>query len=177
MKKFVRLCDGISMAFGSIAGIMMLLSVAMVFIEIILRTLFSKTLYITDEYSGYLMVGITFLGLSYTLKEKGHIRMVFLHKLLKGKAKIILDIYTFAIGLLFFVAVTYTTTCFFWDSVVSQSRSMQISSTYLAIPQFLMPLGSMAIALQFCAELVRSINELRSGVVHSQGVESKTLGH
>lgn len=176
MEKFIRLCDRLAQACGITAGIMMLVGLALILIEIVLRTLFSATLYITEEYTGYLMVGITFLALSYTLREKGHIRMVFLHTILKGKARIALDIYAFAAGLALCAVVTATTTLFFWDSVVSQSRSMQISATYLAIPQFFMPLGAFLMTLQFAAELGRSIIRLRSENVGEQEVESSALG-
>ncbi|MFZ5647556.1 MAG: TRAP transporter small permease subunit [Bacillota bacterium] len=176
MERLVRLCDRLSQACGMIAGIMMLVGIALVLIEIVIRTLFSMTLYITEEYTGYLMVGITFLALSYTLKEKGHIRMVFLHTVLKGKARVALDIYAFAAGLALSAVITVTTSLFFWDSVVSQSRSMQISETYLAVPQFFMPLGALAMALQFAAELGRSVLLLRSADLKEREVESSSLG-
>ncbi|WP_366923042.1 TRAP transporter small permease subunit [Metallumcola ferriviriculae] len=176
MEKLVRLIDRISEIFGRIAGIMMLIGVALVLSEVVIRTFFDKTLYVTEEYTGYLMVAITFLGLAYTLKEKGHIRMVFLHKSLKGKAKILLELYAFIIGLTVFAIITYTSGSFFWDSVVSGSRSMQISETYLAIPQAVMPLGSFLVALQFIAEILRSIIKLKTGEIEVEEVESEALG-
>ncbi len=176
MEKFVRLCDRLSHACGIIAGILMLAGLALIIMEVLFRTLFSKTLYITEEYTGYLMAAITFLALSYTLKEKGHIRMAFLHTVLKGKARIALDIYAFTMGLVFCSVITVTTGSFFWDSVVSKSQSMQISGTYLAIPQFVMPLGAFVMALQFAAEIGRSILQIRSASGEEQEVESSFLG-
>lgn len=176
MEKFVRLCDRLAQACGITAGILMLVGLALILIEIVIRTLFSSTLYITEEYMGYLMVGITFLALSFTLKEKGHIRMVFLHSILKGKARAAIDIYAFAAGLVLCAIITVTTTLFFWDSVVSQSRSMQISATYLAIPQFFMPLGAFMLTLQFAVELCRSIIGLRSKNFDEREIESSALG-
>ncbi|SFG11842.1 TRAP-type mannitol/chloroaromatic compound transport system, small permease component [Desulfotomaculum arcticum] len=176
MEKFTRLCDRLAQGCGYAAGFLMLLGLALILIEIVIRTLFSSTLYITEEYTAYLMVGITFLALSYTLKEKGHIRMVFLHTILKGKARIAVDIYAFTVGLVLCAVITATTALFFWDSVVSQSRSMQISATYLAIPQFFMPLGSFILTLQFAAELGRTIMLLRSDQLEEQKIESGALG-
>jgi TRAP-type C4-dicarboxylate transport system permease small subunit len=176
MEKIVRIIDRISNIFGYIAGAMMLIGVTLVLSEIIARALFDKTLYITEEYTGYLMVAITFFGLAYTLKEKGHIRMVFLHKVIKGKFRVYLDIYTFTIGLIVFILITITSFNFFWDSVISQTRSMQISETYLAVPQSAMPLGSLIIALQFFSELIKSIINLRSGNIEEDKVESQALG-
>ncbi|KJS88183.1 MAG: hypothetical protein JM58_01810 [Peptococcaceae bacterium BICA1-8] len=176
MEKIIRWCDRITQIFGFLAGFMMLIGLSLVIMEVILRSVFNKTLYITEEYSGYLMVAITFMALAYTLKEKGHIRMTFLHGLVKGRARIVLDMYSYLIGFVFFAIITGTTYNFFWDAVVTQSRSMQISSTYLAVPQFFMPLGCFVITLQFLAEFLRSVMVLRSGAVIEQPVESNTLG-
>ncbi|MBO8170876.1 MAG: TRAP transporter small permease [Bacillaceae bacterium] len=176
MEKFVRWIDRVSSFFGVIAGLMMLAGVALVITEILVRTLMDRTIYITEEYTAYLMVGITFLGLAYTLKEKGHIRMVFLHKFVKGKARVFLDLYAFLAGFAIFAVITYTTADFFWDSVESGTRSMQISRTYLAIPQSMMPLGSLLMTLQFSAEVIRSVIKLRSGELDDEETESQALG-
>jgi TRAP-type C4-dicarboxylate transport system permease small subunit len=176
MGKFIKLVDRINQGTGIITGFMMILATVMVLLEIITRTVFSKTLYITEEYTGYLMVGITFVGLAFTLKEKGHIRMTFLQTVLKRKARIYLEIYALTIGLLFFIVITYTTAGFFWDSVLSQTRSMQISSTYIAIPQFFMPLGSFLMTMQLIAELMRSIVNVKSGQIDIEDKDAMALG-
>ena len=176
MGKIAELIDGVTNFSGVIAGIAMLLGVALVIGEILMRIAFNSTLYITEEYTAYLMVAITFLGLSYALKEKAHIRMVFLPKLLKGRALTSLDIYCYVIGIIIFALITYSTYNYFWDSFINKSRSMQISKTYLAIPQFLMPLGSLTMTLQFAAELIRSIAKLRTGEEVKANLESEFQG-
>jgi TRAP-type mannitol/chloroaromatic compound transport system permease small subunit len=47
MGKFVGLCDRLSQYCGIFAGIMVLVGLGLVLIEIIIRTLFNMTLYIT----------------------------------------------------------------------------------------------------------------------------------
>lgn len=177
MEKIIRMIDRMTTAFAVLAGLFMLLGVTLVITEVIVRTAFSSTIYISSEYSAYFMVALTFLGLAYTLKEKGHIRMVFLQRVIKGeKARFILDMYSFTIGLVLFAIITVVTFNFFWDSVLSGSRSMQISRTYLAIPQFSMPLGSLLLTLQFAAELLRTIIKFRTGTLDDEESESQTLG-
>lgn len=178
MKKIIRLIDSISDFFGKVAGVAILLGTLLVLGEIVVRTFFSRSLYITSEYSGYLMVSIAFLGLAYTLKEKTHIRMVFLYKLFKGRNSVYLDIYACIIGLIIFGLITISTFNFFWDSVLAKTRSMHISKTYLAIPQFLMPLGSFIMTLQFFNEILKSILKLSIGDLDMENkeVESEFLG-
>ena len=176
MGHFVRLCDRLSVVCGVASGVLMGFSTLLVLGEIVARTAFSKTLYITEEYSGYLMAALTCLALAYTLKEKSHIRMTFLHTLVKGKAKVWVEIFAFAVGFAFCALLTYTTGEFFWDAVVTKSRSMQISQTYLAVPQFFMPFGTFVMMLQFAAEIVRTLLLLRSGRLDEVEAESSMLG-
>ncbi len=177
MKKLLRFSDRISSLGGILSGIGICLGTLLVVLEILLRTLFSKTLYITEEYTGYLMAGITFLALGYTLKEKGHIRMTFLHVALHGKRRILLDMICSLAGFIFALLMVWTTSLFFWDSVVYGSRSMQISETYLAIPQFFLPLGSFIFALQFGAEFLMSLGNFMSDNPDEGGEgESAVLG-
>ena len=56
MESFVRLCDKLSVACGVASGVLMVFSTLLVLAEIVMRGVFSKTLYITEEYSGYLIV-------------------------------------------------------------------------------------------------------------------------
>lgn len=161
MKHCIRIIDRISGFGGFLAGAMLCIGVALVMGEIILRTGFSRTLYVTEEYSGYLMAMLTFCALGYTLRERGHIRMTFLHKVVTGRPRICLDMACYLIGFSFCMVLLYFTSMFFWDSVVSGSRSMQISRTYLAFPQAFLPFGSLILALQFLGEFLRSIAMLR----------------
>ncbi|MFO8090722.1 MAG: TRAP transporter small permease [Desulfatiglandaceae bacterium] len=177
MKTLVRWIDRLSFGGGVLAGVMLCAGLALVVIEIVLRTGFSNTLFVTEEYSGYLMCGLTFCALAYTLRERGHIRMTFLLKAVQGRPRIYLDIICFSVGLIFFAGLTYFVTLFFWDSVVSRSRSMQISETYLAIPQFFMLLGAFLMTFQFFGEILRAVDLLKNGTDESAArEESHALG-
>ena len=50
---------------------------------------------------------------------------------------------------------------FFWDSVITRSQSMQISETYLAIPQVALPAGAFLMALQFTSEFLKTVLVLK----------------
>ncbi len=161
MKKLIRIIDATSTFIGGMAGVMLCIGLLLTCGEILLRTAFDRTLYITDEYSGYLMCGLTFCALGYTLKEKGHIRMTLIHSLVRDRKRDILDALCFTIGCLFSLFITYHTWEMFRDSVATSSQSMQISSTYLAIPQFFMPFGAFIMTLQFFSEFLKSILVLK----------------
>lgn len=156
MKRLIRIFDRLSLAGGWLSGLMICLGLSLVVAEILTRSMFDSTLYIAEEYAGYMMCGLTFCALAYTLREKGHIRMTFLQKVVKGRPRLILDLVCFAVGVVFSLGLTYNTSLFFWDSVVTQSQSMQISETYIAIPQFALPLGALLLTLQFISEFLKT---------------------
>ncbi len=161
MKRLVKWADTLSGFLGALAGVMLCSGLALIVAEIVVRSAFHHTLFITEEYAGYLMCGLTFCALGYTLRERGHIRMTFLLRVVTGRRRLYLDIICFSVGLLFCAALTYYTGVFFWDSVVNESQSMQISETYLAVPQFFMPLGTLFMTVQFGGELLRTVAMLR----------------
>src|SRR5690625_2626125 len=158
MQLLIKIIDKVNTFFGLLAGISMVLATLLIIAEIITRSVFSSTLYITQEYTGYLMVAITMFGIAYTLKESGHIRLTFFYKIFKGeKAKAFIDMYAFLCGLIVFSIITYATFKFFNGTFQAGTRSMQISKTYLAIPQFMLPFGSLLMTLQFLSEFLKSI--------------------
>jgi len=181
MEKVIRFVDQTNKVFAYIAGALMILSVALIITEIVARAVFNSTIYITTEYTAYFMVGITFLGLAYTLKDKAHIRMTFIYKIFKGpKARMILELYTNIVGLAAFLIITSATFHFFLDSLVSGTQSMQLTKTYLAIPQFILPLGSLLLSLQFFAEISRTVIKYRRGefvINEEEDAELQAAGH
>lgn len=161
MKVLIRAVNAFSGFGGWLAVVMICLALGLALSEILARSLINRTLYITEEYSGYLMCTLTFCSLAYTLRERGHIRMVFVLRLLSGRGRHFLNLACHTVGLLFGIGFTYFCWLFFLDSVVSGSQSMQISETYLAIPQIFMPLGALMLTLQFLGEVMRDILVIR----------------
>lgn len=161
MKKLINFIDNLSGIGGWVAGVFMAAGLAISVAEIVYRSSLDRTLYITDEYTGYLMAMLTFMGLGYTLRERGHIRMMFLPHFIKGRAHVVYNMVCYVVGFLFCAGLTLFTWEFFWDSVVNESQSMQISETYLAIPQFFLPVGSFLLTLQFAAEFMKGLAVLR----------------
>jgi TRAP-type C4-dicarboxylate transport system permease small subunit len=161
MKAIINAIDRLSGFGGWTAGIFMVIALVIGISEIVTRYVFGKTLYIADEYSGYLMAMLTFLGLAYTLRERGHIRMMFLLHFLKGSRKVLYNMACMLVGFVFCMGLLWFTGVFFWDSVVNQTQSMQITETYMASPQVFLPIGSFFLLLQFLSEFLKCVAILR----------------
>jgi len=177
MATLVRIIDKISNIFGIIAGIFMILGTVLIVTEVIVRSVFDSTIYITAEYSAYFMVAVTLFGLAIAMKDKAHIRVTLLHGTVKtGKPRFILDLYTFIIGFIVSLFITYSLNAFFWNSFVTGSKSMQLTNTYLAIPQSALVIGSFLLSLQLFAEILRMIIKWKNDELDETTEESKMLG-
>ena len=71
MNKFVSYADKLSVVGGVLSGIMICGGVCLVIGEILARSVFNSTLYVAEEYSGYLMAGLTFVALDTLCGIKG----------------------------------------------------------------------------------------------------------
>jgi TRAP-type C4-dicarboxylate transport system permease small subunit len=87
--------------------------------------------------------------------------MVFVLRMLSARGRHFLNLACHGVGLVFGIGFTAFCFIFFWDSVVSSSQSMQVSETYLAIPQVFMPLGALMLTLQFAGEVLKDILVIR----------------
>jgi len=160
MKGLVSFIDRLSNAGAYLSGLMMIVGLILVVTEILIRGLFTKTLYITEEYTGYLMAGLTYFALGYTLKEDGHIRMTFLLHVLPPRRRLLLEVVCLVTGLLFSLTLTYLTFGLFRDSLLTGAKAMSISETPLAIPHSLLLIGSLIMTLQFVSEIIKKLKGL-----------------
>ncbi len=174
MEKFVNFIDRLSNSFGVIAAILVMIGLTLILVEVVIRGTFGGTLYITLEYVRYITSAVTFLALGYTLKEKGHIRVNFLHERLTDRQRNLLNMYAFLVGFIVASLLTITSFGFFYGHLLSGSTAYTLSQTPMAIPTFFLPVGLLIFTLQFVAEFFRSIILLKTG--QTSEVESSALG-
>lgn len=140
---------------GFIAGLCVCVSALLIIAEIIVRSTTSHSLYVTDEYTGYLMAVSSMLGLGYVEMCHGHIRMDLID-MLKGKYPGLLRVLkyiTYIAAIAVAVYLTVVSWKIFHSSYVDQTRSMQISATLLYIPQACLPIGSLLLVIQYVINL------------------------
>lgn len=61
-----------------LAGWILIGIIALTMVEVFTRYILRQPLILCDEFGGYSLFAITFLGLAYCAREKGHIRITFL---------------------------------------------------------------------------------------------------
>ena len=160
MKKLLRGIDTCSRWGAYLSSLAMLSIVTLILVEIVLRTFFNSSTMISDEYSGYLMVTMVMLGLSYTLAEGSHIRITILSERLKGRAAQSLDLVATLIAAALCGYALYHSLWMVQDTYSYRILADSISETPLYLPQILIPVGLLLLELQLIAHFLRRLLSL-----------------
>ena len=157
MKRLLCWIDTLSRVGAYLSSLAMLLIVALILLEIVLRTLLSTSTLVSDEYSGYLMVAMVMLGLSHTFAKGGHIRITIVAERLQGRAAQLLDLVAALGALLLCGFALYHSLWMVEDTFSYRILADSISETPLYIPQILIPVGLLLLNLQIVAHFLRRL--------------------
>ncbi len=159
MKKLLNLIDKLADIGGYISSVFMILIVSLILIEIFLRTFFNTSTLISDEYSAYFFVVVVMLGLAYTFKEDGHIRITIVLGRLNKKLNKILDLICLLIALFLTIFMFYYSLKMVIDTHSLDMRADSIAETPLYIPQIALPVGYFLFILSILGKIIRRIRK------------------
>ena len=103
LKSISRKISLASLIAAYITAVLFGMLVILVMAEIIRRAVFGSSFLWTFELSSWLLVGIAFMGLAYTLKTGGHVRVTLVSSRLAPRVQNLLEIVLCGIGLAFAV--------------------------------------------------------------------------
>jgi TRAP-type C4-dicarboxylate transport system permease small subunit len=148
-----RALDRLYDATAVLGAVAMVLLLAMVLLSVVSRQIGFNVGGI-DAYAGYMMAGAGFLAMAHTLKRGEHIRVTLLLASLKGKSKHALEVWAlFAASLLALLSAFYSCKLA-WQSYTFHDISTSNDATPLWLPQIMMALGTIVLAIAFVDELV-----------------------
>jgi C4-dicarboxylate transporter, DctQ subunit len=142
---------------GHIAGLLVLIIFVLIVGEVFSRKFFNVSSRFTWEYIGYMTGAVIFLGLAYTQKSGGHIRLKILNDSIGTRACRYLDFLgtAFAVGIVGYL--TWALGHHAYLSWLRGSLAPTAMRTPLFIPQGILALGAFLYLLQLCARLVRIV--------------------
>ena len=160
--KIISIIEKISLIGAYISAFFMLLIVGIISSEILVRTLFNKSLLISDEYSAYFMVASIFFGLSYTLKQDKHIKITIITSRIKNpKISLIIDLIVYLIALAISVYACYFSFLMVNETRILDMRADSIVETPLWIPEISVFIGFLLLSLQIIAMILKRILTFR----------------
>lgn len=131
--------------------------------NVIMRYVFSNSIYWAEELVRYLLVWIIFLGSSQVAKHEGHIAVDILHRFVPQRGKMFLDHLVNVVAILFCLVLVY----YSYHQTMRVYGSQQISPA-LEIPMWLaylsVPLGSALMLVRYVAHFFNRIHKAGVGI-------------
>lgn len=152
-KQYKKIIRKICIGGAILACVMLAILSVLVTVEVISRSVFGSSTLITDEYSCYLCVGLSFLGAAYAFSSGNFINVDILYaKFPQGVKKwvdLVLDITALAFMIYLFARCWYVVSY----SAANHVLSAGLSRTPLAIPQSTMVIGLAIFVLQMTVSI------------------------
>jgi TRAP-type C4-dicarboxylate transport system permease small subunit len=145
-----------------ISAACVLILMVLVIADIFGRYLFNSPVPMTYEVGSFLMVFVVFLGLAYTQRTGAHIRVEFFTLHLSARVRAMLDILASVLGLLLYITIVYQSFIWAWASWQVGDYVSGLVNSPRWPSQFVVPLGAALLCLQFLADIVQRVAQLRS---------------
>lgn len=144
----------------AVSGATLVLLTALITAEVILRQVFSVSMLIVDELSGYLLVLLTFFGANHSLRTGSLLRVDIFYNRMSKKARRRADAMYDIACCVFCAILTYYFGRHVWSSIANDVVSSTMASTPMFIPQLAMPLGMALMSVTF---LLTAFGNLAAG--------------
>ena len=152
LKSYSKFLDILEFIIRKIIGVLMILMVAVMFYQVVLRYCFNKSNIWSEEITRYMFVYVSLLGSFVAIRKNSHLKVDFFVGLLKGKAYRYFTHLT-SIGVLgFLIYLTPLAYNLSMNTMKSESPGLKLPMgyVYLAVPIgcVLMIMGMIEIILQ-----------------------------
>lgn len=134
----------------SLSGLMLLLTILIIFIQVITRYVFFYSLPWSEELTRYLFIWFVYLSLSISIRENMSIRIDFLDQFLKGKTKKLVGILVDILSLVILVVFIYSSYKLFQMGFRSRTPAMGIP---FYVIYSIMPVGYLLAAVEMLIKI------------------------
>ena len=155
----IKFIDSLSILTGRLFSYLIGIMIAVIVFEVGSRYLFNAPTIWANESVTYLCGILAVMGGAYTLQKKGHVKVDIVYNRFPKKVKMVVDILTFPVFLICFIALISVSFDVFHDSLTEK----ETTGTAWLLPLYpiraFIPLAGLLILLQGIANLIRSILE------------------
>ena len=155
MRAFQAAAFGLSRFGAALAALMIVGMTVHILYEIVLRTFFSTSTFVLDEFVGYGVAAATFLGLGYALEHRSLIRVGLVIGRLRGKQRRTLEAICALATIWVVVLLIHYFGATVWRSWSRGRVSSSIAEVPSWIPEGLVLLGMVILLIQLVAYLLR----------------------
>jgi TRAP-type C4-dicarboxylate transport system permease small subunit len=135
----------------------------LVVVDVFMRYVLRQPLMVSDEFSAYMLVALSYLGFAYTWRKKGHVRIEIVISRLPPKVYSWLRFFGLILVFLFMLEMDRAA----WKMVTYALKINLRSSTWLRFPlfwpQLTVLIGFLMLTLLLLADILRAAGRLRAG--------------
>ena len=161
INKYLSFCNYFCRLCGIFAVLCMILSILIITELVFERYLFQNAITWQNELVTMLLVASTFIGSAYVLSVNGHVNVEYIYTFLNKKNKLRLQIITSSISLIFFITLFYLGFEITKLAYLKNYTTGTIWDPPLWIPYSSMFIGSLLMVLQFIAQIIQLLQELK----------------
>jgi TRAP-type transport system small permease protein len=171
MNRLNFLIEGIAGLGGYLSGWLVPIMMVLVVAEVFMRYLVHRPLMVADEFSAYMLVALSFIGLAYTWRQGGHVRITILVSRMSFKSANWIRLGGLIAIFIFMLEMDRSS----YKMILYALQMNMKSSTFLMVPLFWPQLtvfiGFVLLTLSIGLDILRAIGKIRSG----EKVEEITL--
>jgi TRAP-type C4-dicarboxylate transport system permease small subunit len=157
INKATEYLSNVAMVIGSTTIVVM---IGIVVLGVFLRYVVHFPLVFSDEYAGYLFVIMSFMGLIYTLRQRGHIKVDVIIERLPTRMARWLELFTLVVALIYVSVIIVPITRYVIKSFNKGLTSITIMETPLAPIQSVLVIGLGLLILGLVVEIVKTCTEI-----------------
>ena len=150
------------LACGYLAGGLVVALMLLILVAVFMRYALHQPPMLADEFGGYTVVAVVFLGLGYTWYARGHVRITALVSNLPQKVSRWLRLVTLVLAFIFSIALAQASYGYLLQSFRMNMASMTIYRVPLQGPQMTILVGYALLCLITFMELLKAILDIRS---------------
>ena len=163
MKKLGRIIENLADLLGHLSGWLVFLMMALVVFEVFMRYVLKRPPMVADEFAGYLLVAISYLGIAYAFKDNAHVRITFVIDRLSPRLSNWFRLITLIMAFFFTILLSKMS----YNYLLFSSKLNMRSSTWIRFPliwpQITLMIGFIILSLFLIVRIVKMIKDIKSG--------------
>lgn len=162
IEKIIGFTEKLSDLFGGIAGCLVAIMMALVCIEVLMRYVFNNPPLVADEFAAYLLVVVSFFGISQAFLEGSHVKITFLADRLSIKKAQWLRLIILAMSEVFLVVMIFSNYEYLSFSMMINERSSSWIHFPLKYPQSSILIGFAVFSIVVLGHIAKLVLELKN---------------
>jgi TRAP-type C4-dicarboxylate transport system permease small subunit len=163
MKRIANFIEKIAYLSGYYSAWLVPLMMTLVVLEVFMRYVLHQPLMLADEFSAYMLVALSYLGMAYTWRQGGHVRVTVLVSRLSSRASSWIRFMGLILVCIFMIQLDRVS-----YKMIAYALQINLrSSTWLMVPLFWPQLtifiGFVLLTLLLLVDIVKAFIKIRAG--------------